>query len=208
MPDSGGLYRIYAYVDDGEKNNGGAVANIPVRVRGPIKTMPGIKAKLPFVVFDEPVGSLPFVPSGFMGSTDNMKLSLDSRDDPKQGSHCVKVTYDRGDEWAGVVWQSPENDWGDKDGGFDLRGATKMTFWARSATGTEKITFGVGVIGRDKPFFDTTKKEIVVDLTPQWRQYTIDLTGGDLQRIKSGFFFSLAGQGSPITFYLDDLKFE
>ncbi len=207
MPESDGLYRIYAYVDDGEKNNGGAVANIPIRVQSSIETSPGAKAKLPFVVFDEPSSKLPFVPSGFMGSTDNIKLVQDSRDDPKQGANCIKVTYDRGDAWAGVVWQSPENDWGDQEGGFDLRGATKMTFWARSATGSEKVTFGVGLIGRDKPFFDTTKKEIVIDLTRQWKQYTIDLKDADLQRIKSGFFFSLAGQGKPITFYLDDLKF-
>jgi hypothetical protein len=207
MPASSGLYRIYAYVDDGEANGGGAVANVPIRVRSQVETKPGTQVDLPFVVFDEPGVKLPYVPSGFMGSTDNLKLALDSRDDPKQGAHCIKVTYDRGDAWAGVAWQSPENDWGDVDGGFDLTGAKKMTFWARSATGTEKITFGVGLIGRDKPFFDTTKKEIAVNLTPQWKQYTIDLSNADLKRIKSGFFFSLAGQGKPITFYLDDLKF-
>ncbi len=135
MPDSGGLYRIYAFVDDGEKNNGGAVANIPIRVRGPIKMKPGPKVELPFVLFDEPGGNLPFIPSGFMGSTDSLKVVLDSQENPQKGAHCIKVTYDRADEWAGVVWQNPENDWGDKAGGFDLSGATKMTFWARSANG-------------------------------------------------------------------------
>lgn len=208
MPDSGGLYRIYAYADDGAENNGGAVANVPIRVRGPIKMRPGSRTDLPLVVFDEPGQRMPFVPSGFMGSTDNLKLDPSSQDQPKQGIHCLKVSYDRNDEWAGVVWQSPENDWGDQEGGFDLRGARKLTFWARSATGTEKITFGVGLIGRDKPYFDTTKKETIVDLSADWKQYTIDLGDADLQRIKSGFFFSLAGQGKPITFYLDEIKFQ
>ena len=72
----------------------------------------------------------------------------------------------------------------------------------------EESKFGVGLIGREQPFFDSAKKEIVVKLTDQWQQYTIDLSGQDLQRIKTGFYFSLAGQGDPLTFYLDDIKFE
>jgi hypothetical protein len=66
----------------------------------------------------------------------------------------------------------------------------------------------VGLIGREQPYFDTAKKEIAVKLTDQWQQFTIDLSGQDLQRIKTGFYFSLAGQGEPLTFYLDDIKFE
>ena len=45
-------------------------------------------------------------------------------------------------------------------------------------------------------------------LTREWAQYSIDLTGKDLSRIKTGFGWTLAGQGKPLTFYLDDVKYE
>ncbi len=83
-----------------------------------------------------------------------------------------------------------------------------MTFWARGKRGGEKIKFGVGLLGDDKPFFDTTKHELPFTLSTQWTQYSIDLSKSDLRRIKSGFFFSLAGQGEPLTFYLDNIIFE
>ncbi len=206
MPDSGGLYRIYAYVDDGK--NGGAVANLPVRVRGPIKMKPATKVALPVTLYDEKMHEDKYTPSGYMGSHDSLTLAADCTEQPKAGDSCLKISYDRGDAWAGVVWQSPANDWGEKDGGFDLRGGSKLTFWARGEKGGEESKFGVGLIGREQPFFDSAKKEIVVKLTDQWQQYTIDLSGQDLQRIKTGFYFSLAGQGDPLTFYLDDIKFE
>jgi hypothetical protein len=149
-----------------------------------------------------------YTPSGYMGSHDSLKLVADCEILPKAGKTCLKIDYGRGDEWAGVVWQSPANDWGAVDGGFDLTGGTKLTFWARGEKGGEESKFGVGLIGREQPYFDTAKKEIAVKLTDQWQQFTIDLSGQDLQRIKTGFYFSLAGQGAPLTFYLDDIKFE
>jgi hypothetical protein len=36
----------------------------------------------------------------------------------------------------------------------------------------------------------------------------IDLEGKDLTRIKTGFVWTLAGQGAPVVFYLDDIRFE
>ncbi len=92
--------------------------------------------------------------------------------------------------------------------GFDLTDATKLTFWSRGKDGGEKVKFGFGVIGKDQPFFDTAKKETEMTLTDEWKQYTIECGEDDLQRIKTGFFFSLAGQGAPVVFYLDRVTFE
>jgi hypothetical protein len=89
-----------------------------------------------------------------------------------------------------------------------LTGAKKLTFWARGKSGDETAKFGFGVIGRDQPYFDTAKKEVEMKLTDQWKQYSINCEGEDLQRIKSGFFFSLAGQGEPVEFLLDRIVFE
>ena len=46
-----------------------------------------------------------------------------------------------------------------------------------------------------------------VKLTKEWNKLTIPLRGLDLRQIKTGFGWSLAGQGKPVTFYLDDIRF-
>lgn len=211
LPAVAGIYRIYAYVDDGD---GAATANVSIRVIGDLVplTEPVPKAELPFVILDEPGKQvtdqgIPFyVPSGFMGSTDALKVEI-SRDDPKFGEHCTKVIYSKTDDWGGVVWQHPENDWGAKPGGFDITGAKSMSFWAKGKSGGEVVKFGFGVIGKDQPYFDTAKREVSTTLTDQWKEYVIDLEGKDLRRIKTGLFFSLAGQGEPVEFYLDRVSY-
>jgi hypothetical protein len=46
-----------------------------------------------------------------------------------------------------------------------------------------------------------------VRLSKQWQKLRIPLDGRDLSRIKTGFGWSLAGQGKPVTFYLDDIRY-
>ncbi len=208
LPEQSGLYRIYATVDDGA---GAAIANIPVRVKSPeaeVDLSEVKKGKLPYALYEEPVDIADFVPSGFMGTASALTVEQASKDKPHSGDHCLECSYSIPGNWGGVVWQSPENDWGDKPGGLNLEGAKRFSFWARGDKGAEVIKFGVGLIGREKPFFDTVKKEIEVTLTSEWKQYEIDLSDSDCRRIKSGFYFSLAGQGKALKFFLDDLKYE
>ena len=73
-------------------------------------------------------------------------MTLDSTDNPHTGKNCLKVEYQATDEWGGVLWQSPPNDWdGAKPGGFDLTGAGELEFWVRGAQGGELVTFVLGV---------------------------------------------------------------
>jgi hypothetical protein len=118
------------------------------------------------------------------------------------------VDYRQPGGWGGMVWQSPESDWGDKPGGYNLTGASKLTFWARGEDGGEKVDFSNGGIHKDKPFFDTSEAKVSVVLTKDWKQYSINLTGKDLSCIKTGFGWSLRGAGKPVTFYLDDIRYE
>ena len=77
------------------------------------------------------------------------------------------------------------------------------------AEGGEKLDFAVGLIGSDKEYPDTLKAERKgVKLKKEWKQYTIDLDGEDLTRVKTPFVWSLGGRGRPVTFYLDDSRFE
>ena len=206
MPDSMGLYRVYAFVDDGE--GGAAVANVSLRVNDPQMRSPGSNADLPFVLYDEPGDKVAYVPSGWMGSTESMSLVTNCTNDPKIGSHCIEFNYSKQDNWGGVVWQSPEGDWGEKPGGYDLTGAKKLTFWARGSAGGEEIKFGYGLLGREKKYYDTAKDEMTVKLFQNWKQYTFDLSEADLTRIKSGFYLTVAGQGKPIKVFLDKIVFE
>ena len=214
MPKTGGVYRLFAYVRD--NHGGAAVANVPILVKGGIAApapMPAIAAgkasALPLVVYAEAGQAVPFVPSGYMGNAGAIKMNEQCADNPHSGKTCLEVQYTAKADWGGVVWQSPANDWGDLPGGKNLTGASKMTFWARGAKGGESVNFLCGVIGRDKPFFDTVQAKLEkATLTKEWKQYSIDLKGKDLTRIKTGFGWTLAASGEPVTFYLDDIRYE
>ena len=166
--------------------------------------------KLPFTVFDEK-GSTNnhYIASGWMGNAKGTKMEDGCTNNPHAGKTCLRVEYSDPGEWAGIVWQDPANDWGDQPGGWNLTGAKKLKFWARGEKGGESVTFKFGILGADKKVPDSAMGELSeVKLTKEWKEYTIDLEGKDLTRIKTGFVWTLAGRGSPVVFSLDDIRFE
>ncbi|MFO0859833.1 MAG: glycoside hydrolase family 2 TIM barrel-domain containing protein [Phycisphaerales bacterium] len=204
MPAEGGVYRLYAFVTDA--HGGGATANLPLHVNGP-KMGGAVKAKLPLIVYADGAPGA-FTPSGWMGNTSAISMDPGSSDKPHSGATCLKVQYTAGDNWGGVAFQSPANDWGDQPGGYDLTGAKKLTFWARGQAGGEKVEIKVGTIGREKKYHDTAIVSKQLVLTSDWKKYEIDLSGKDLTCIKTGLVWALGGQGKPVTFFLDDVWFE
>ena len=134
LPKFGGVYRIYCYIHN--EHGGAAVGSLPVKVAGPEAAFEAAKARLPLEVIGE--GEGPYIPSGYMGNTKAISMQADCADNPHTGKVCTKVEYKEGGNWAGVVWQSPANDWGEKPGGYDLTGATKLTFWARGPRGARR----------------------------------------------------------------------
>jgi len=127
---------------------------------------------------------------------------------------CLRVNYKASGPkgWAGIYWQNPANNWGDVAGraGYDLRGATRLTFWARGEKGGERIhEIRVGGIVGQYPDSDVaTMKNI--RLTKEWKSYTIDLSGKDLRHIIGGFgfFVNKAEDSGGVQFYLDDIIYE
>ncbi len=208
LPRDGGGYRLFAYVRD--DSGGAAVANLPLRVKGPVTPPKAGRAKLPLIVYDEGGRASPaYVPTGWMGNTKALKMNESCEDNPHAGKTCIRLEYQAKDGWAGVVWQSPPNDWGDKPGGWDLTGAKRLTFWARGDKGGEEVGFELGILGRDKKFPDSAKGKLdKVKLTTRWQQFTIDLGKKDLTRIKTGFVCTMASSGAPIVIYLDDVRYE
>ena len=169
----------------------------------------------PFPVYTD--GNSPdnhYIPSGYMGDNADVTLDTSSFDNPHTGSTSIKIVYSnlasQGARWAAVYWLNPANNWGDKEGGFDLTGATKLRFWARGENGGERIEeFKVGDIKGLYPDSDVAGIGPVL-LTNEWKQYEIDLRGKDLSYIVGGFCWSANLDTNPngVTFYLDDIRYE
>ncbi len=120
----------------------------------------------------------------------------------------MRVDYSATDNWGGVVWQSPPNDWGEKPGGLDLSGVKELEYWVRGSSGGEVVTFNLGILDPKSKYPDSSKAELKeVRLTNKCQKLRIPLDGRDLTQIKTGFGWSLAGQGKPITFYLDEIRY-
>jgi hypothetical protein len=173
-------------------------------------------SKFPFVVYRDKGGKAPYIASGWMGDYGDIKINDGYKVNPKEGSTCVQVIYTAQRKnnagWFGLYWQHPANNWGDKKGGFDLRGARKLTFWARGEKGGETIAeFKVGgITGQNFPG-DTDSASIgPVRLSQQWEKYQIDLTGKDLSHIIGAFCLSASADDNPngFTIYLDDVIFQ
>lgn len=155
-----------------------------------------------------------FIPSGWMGDVADITFDDAWQENPQSGRTCIKVAYSSaasgGNRWAGLYWQSSANNWGKKKSGFDLTGATKLTFWARGEKGGERIEeFKMGGITGDYPDSDASGINGVI-LTKEWKQYTIDLGGKDLSYVSGGFCWATNLDVNPegCTFYLDDIIYE
>jgi hypothetical protein len=154
-----------------------------------------------------------YVPEGWMGDISDIKFDDNYRLDSKR-PNVIQITYTPGgsNQWAGIYWWDPPGgNFGEKDGGFDLSCATKLTFWARGEIGGEKGEFKVGGIKDTyqdslQPAFSTGP----ITLTNEWVQYTLDLTGKDLRHIIGGFVWVTNKPSNPngATIYLDDIMFE
>jgi outer membrane protein OmpA-like peptidoglycan-associated protein len=154
-----------------------------------------------------------YAPSGYMGDSD-LTMSGSYTETPHGQGPCLRVAYKGSGPkgWAGIYWQDPANNWGDVPGraGFDLRGATKLTFWARGENGGEKVhEFRIGGIVGQYPDSDVASMTNV-RLGKEWKKYTIDLTKKDLRHIIGGFGFFVNKAESPggMVFYMDDIIYE
>lgn len=155
-----------------------------------------------------------YIPSGWMGSYGDLKFVPDDKTHPVDGQTAIKITYDAQDRqgagWAGIYWQQPSNNWGNVDGGFNLNGYKKLTFWARGEKGNEKIAeFKMG--GITGTYSDSGSAAIgPIVLTQDWKHYTIDIKGQELSKINGGFCYSASKDDNPqgFTIYLDEIRYE
>lgn len=208
IPNGGGGYRLFCYVFDDHR--GAAVANVPFHVAAPIQLKVEMEPQdLPLTVYGDKMSNQIYAPSGYMGNVDAIAMQLDCRESPQQGATCLKAEYSSNSAWGGVLWQSPAEDWeGSQPGGANLTGATHLEFYARGASGNEKVNFVFGVLQGNLEYPDTAKGELKdVNLSKEWQRYRIPLGALDLRQIKTGFGWSLSAQGNPVKFYLDEIRY-
>ena len=168
-----------------------------------------------YIYSDKGSPSNHYIPSGWMGDYGDIKIDDRDTRDPADGKTDIKITYSakstQGANWAGIYWQNPANNWGTKDGGYNLTKYTKLTFWAKGTTGKEKIqTVKVGGITGDFSDSDAREMDGALELTPEWKKYAIDLKGSDLKKIIGGFCLSWSRDDNQDGFviYLDEIRFE
>ena len=153
-----------------------------------------------------------YSPSGIMGDTGDIGLSGGYIPTPSGGKACLRITYEpKGAKgWAGIYWQNPPNNWGEVEGGYNLEGVDRLTFWAKGEKGGEKIAlFKIGgITGRYNDSDSASTGPL--KLSKEWKQYTISLKRKDLHYISGGFCFTVGREDSPsgCTFYLDEIRYE
>jgi hypothetical protein len=129
----------------------------------------------------------------------------------------LRISYQPGSlGWAGIYFlrtdaQHPQGDWGDGPG-YNLSGATMLTFWARGEQGGERVEFKAGgVDSPGKPYRDTFEKSLgVVTLSQEWQQFSIDLSGLNLSDAIGPFAWVATKANNPggLTFYLSEITYE
>lgn len=158
-----------------------------------------------------------YVASGWMPATaaKDLRLNTNWKNYPFSGDSCMRIEYknESGTRWAGIYWQNPANNWGSIPGsGYELQGATKLSFWARGAKGGEVITeFKTGGISSGE-YIDSDSVSIgPIQLTKEWQKLEIDLRGRDLSYVIGGFAWATnidVNDPEGIVFFLDEIKYE
>jgi hypothetical protein len=208
MPDEDGAIKIYVNVNDEYKNV--AISSKSVFLKNDIpKANKYLVAKttLPFYVYQDS-DNMSYVPTGYMGNYGDIEVETNYRDNVQSGSSCIRIGYKAYENWYGIGFVDPPNDWGETIGGYDISGAETFSFWARANTKSLIATIGFGLIDKDKPYPDTSKKSIEVKLTTKWKKYTIKTKNLDLSCIRSGLVIFSQSYGNPQDIYLDNIVFE
>jgi hypothetical protein len=208
LPSENGGIKIYAMVNDSFQNVGIATTSIAViDKKAEQRKFLVPRAELPFYVYKDNE-NLPYVLSAYMGNYEFIEVDLGNFETVKEGKTAIKISFKGRDQWYGVGFVDPANDWGDVLGGYNISGAKTFSFWAKASHNNLKVTIGFGLIEGDKPFPDSSKELVEVSLTNTWEKYTIKTKKLDLSCIRSGFVLFFSGGGMSHNIYLDDIVFE
>ena len=120
--------------------------------------------------------------------------------------HRITWTPPAPNDWVGVFFQHPENNWGDADGLPLEAGATSVSFYAWGLVGGETAEFKAGINGADG--FEISTGALTLSTTPT--KYTIDLSLVAYDKVVGGFaWFMTSGDETTMrTIFIDDIVWE
>ncbi|MCK4944898.1 MAG: hypothetical protein KAS59_01380, partial [Alphaproteobacteria bacterium] len=172
---------------------------------------------------------------GRFGTATNMTVEGDHTNSLHTGISnnlsCIKVTYvpTTAEEYVGWYYLNGAStsgiaegvvNWGTiPDAGVNLTGSTNITFWAKGATGLEKVTFialGVGrnyTTGAPTMSYCGSSPQVTtgeITLSSSWTKYSISLSDKDLSYVLGGFGWVIskpAGSWSTKVFYIDQIEY-
>jgi len=163
-----------------------------------------------------------FVFAGWMGDGESfgeraITLNDSCTENPHSSPACVKVTYHvlpGSIGWAGVYAQynvKGQGNWGDLPG-KNLKGHTKLVFYAKGEKGGEVVEFKAGGIDAPgKQYKDSFEYSMgTIKLEREWTRYEMDLSGEDLSLVIGGFCWVATVRSNPngLTFYIDSISYE
>jgi hypothetical protein len=151
---------------------------------------------------------------------------------PRSGATCIRCVFTNvgNANFGGFYFQTgvmstgtPQANFGSvPNAGYDLSGATGVTFWARGHRGGEKVEFFVAGVGRSEangaattPYPDSSIRRPARGkwtlLSTNWQRITIDLSSADLTYVLGGFAWVVTATqnlASTTTFYIDDIQYD
>jgi len=146
--------------------------------------------------------------SGWMGDIDILQVDPKWQANCYNGQTCFKNIWETTEPgWVGIRWLQPDKNWAQQpDAGFNLSGATKLSFYARGEVGGEPVEFVAGgVTGAYPDSLQPAASTGTVTLSTEWQKYEIPLTGADLSHVISPFGWLV--RNDPV-FYIDDVKYD
>ncbi len=174
-----------------------------------------------YIYFEKNSPKNHFMPSGWMGDVGSLTFNDQSFQEAYVGATSIEIKYnpEESDQegWAGIYWQSCENNWGNRNTGYDLTGHNKLVFSAKGSEGGEIITRakvgGItkdGATGQPVDYPDSVDAEVgPIRLSNQWQDYHINLTDKDLSYVNGGLalIFSAEHVGSEQKIYIDNIRY-
>ncbi len=144
------------------------------------------------------------------GDADRIQVNDQCADRGRPGDtdgHCICVTATRGPSaWGAVFWETRRETGVRRP--VTLRGATKVTFWARGERGGEKVHFHLGGVAAS----ELLQPGEPAELSDSWQRFELELKDRKLEQITGlfGVRWRCAGGQNPegVKLYLDDIRYE
>jgi hypothetical protein len=164
----------------------------------PTDAMEPVIATLPMAV------AAHFVPAGYMGDAQGiMPGACPENIDDMDCTAFDWIPSVNGPGWGGVIWQSPNGNWGREPGLAIEPGATAIRFVAWGESGGEILSFGAGYGMNSTDGFTVELADIMLTDSPT--EYEIDVTMIRYETIASGFNWTTESP-SVMTFYLNNIR--